>query len=70
MRTSTIRESDFIGTETYRLADGSAVSSRTFIIRSLTVGDRTVTDVRASIADGLFVTFARYVVGRNVDRKA
>jgi hypothetical protein len=51
MRTGSIKESDFIGTETYRLADGSAVSSRTFIIRSLTVGDRTVTDVRASIAE-------------------
>jgi predicted aspartyl protease len=50
-RTGTIKKSDFIGTETYRLADGSAVSSRTFIIRSLKVGDRTVTDVRASIAD-------------------
>jgi hypothetical protein len=51
MRTGSIKKSDFIGTETYRLADGSAVSSRTFIIRSLTVGDRTVTDVRASIAE-------------------
>jgi clan AA aspartic protease (TIGR02281 family) len=51
IRTGTVKKSDFIGTETYRLADGSAVSSRTFIIRSLKVGDRTVTDVRASIAD-------------------
>jgi clan AA aspartic protease (TIGR02281 family) len=51
IRTGTIKKSDFIGTETYSLADGSAVSSRTFIIRSLKVGDRTVTDVRASMAD-------------------
>jgi predicted aspartyl protease len=51
MRTGTIKKSDFIGTEKYRLADGSAVSSRTFIISSLTVGGRTVTDVRGSIAD-------------------
>jgi predicted aspartyl protease len=51
MRTGTIKKSDFIGTEKYRLADGSAVESGTFIIRSLKVGDRTVTDVRASIAD-------------------
>ena len=51
MRTGTITKSDFIGTEKYRLADGSAVSSGTFIIRSLKVGDRTVTNVRASIAD-------------------
>jgi predicted aspartyl protease len=51
MRTGTIKKSDFIGTEKYRLADGSAVESGTFIIRSLKVGDRTVTNVRASIAD-------------------
>jgi clan AA aspartic protease (TIGR02281 family) len=51
MRTGTIKKSDFIGTEKYSLADGSTVESRTFIIRSLKVGDRTVTDVRASIAD-------------------
>ena len=51
IRTGTIKKSDFIGTETYRLADGSAVSSGTFIIRSLKVGDQTVTNVRASIAD-------------------
>jgi clan AA aspartic protease (TIGR02281 family) len=51
MRTGAIKEGDFIGTEKYRLADGSTVSSRTFIVRSLKVGDRTVTDVRASVAD-------------------
>ena len=51
MRTGTIKRSDFIGTSKYRLADGSTVKSRTFIISSLKVGDRTVTDVRASIAD-------------------
>jgi clan AA aspartic protease (TIGR02281 family) len=51
IRTGTIKKSDFTGTETYSLADGSAVESGTFIIRSLRVGDRTVTDVRASIAD-------------------
>jgi hypothetical protein len=51
MRTGTIKKSDFIGTEKYSLADGSTVESGTFIIRSLKVGDRTVTDVRASIAE-------------------
>lgn len=50
MSTGTINESDFTGSANHRLADGSIVSSRTFIIRSLTVGDRTVTNVRASIA--------------------
>jgi hypothetical protein len=51
IRTGTIKRSDFIGTEKYRLADGSAVESGIFTIRSLKVGDRTVTNVRASIAD-------------------
>ena len=51
IRTGTIKKSDFIGTQTYYLADGSPVESKTFIVRSLKVGDRTVTDVRASIAD-------------------
>jgi clan AA aspartic protease (TIGR02281 family) len=51
MRTGTIKRTDFIGTEKFQLADGSTVSSRIFILRSLKIGDRTVTDVRASIAD-------------------
>jgi hypothetical protein len=51
IRTGTIKEADFIGTQRYVLADGSAVSSGTFTIRSLKVGDRIITDVRASIAD-------------------
>jgi hypothetical protein len=51
IRTGTIKQSDFIGTETHSFADGSTASSRTFMLRSLTVGDRRVTDVRASIAN-------------------
>jgi clan AA aspartic protease (TIGR02281 family) len=48
-RTGTISESDFIGEQTYRLADGSTVRSRTFRIRQLEVGGRTVTNVLGSI---------------------
>jgi predicted aspartyl protease len=51
IRTGTIEEADFIGTQKYVLADGSTVSSGTFKIRSLKVGDQTITNVRASIAD-------------------
>jgi predicted aspartyl protease len=51
MRTGTIKQTDFIGVEKSRLANGSIVSSRTFIIRSLKVGDRTVTNVRANITN-------------------
>ena len=34
--------SDFIGTKTYRLADGSTVPSTTFRVRSLTIGNSIV----------------------------
>jgi len=51
VRTGTLTENDFIGSQKYQLADGSAVESKTFIIHSLKVGDRTVTNVRASISD-------------------
>lgn len=51
MRTGTIRQSDFVGTRTYTLADGSTVPSPTLIIRTLKVGDREVQNVMASVAD-------------------
>jgi clan AA aspartic protease (TIGR02281 family) len=50
VRTKTLRESDFIGRQTYVLADGSKVPSQTFRIRSLKVGDRVIEDVTASVA--------------------
>ena len=50
MRTGTIRSEDFLGSQTYRLADGSTVPSETFRIRSLKVGDREIENVTASVA--------------------
>jgi clan AA aspartic protease (TIGR02281 family) len=50
IRTGTIRQSDFIGQQTYVLADGSKVPSDVFTIRSLKVGNHVVDNVRASIA--------------------
>jgi len=50
MRAKTIEESDFIGEQKYQLADGSVAPSMTFRIRSLKVGDKTLTDVIGSIA--------------------
>jgi clan AA aspartic protease (TIGR02281 family) len=49
-RTGTIADSDFIGSQTYKLADGSTVPSQRFLIRSLKVGDKTLENVTASIA--------------------
>jgi tetratricopeptide (TPR) repeat protein len=50
IRTGTIEQSDFIGTQTYILADGSESPSNTFVIRSLKVGDALVENVKGSIA--------------------
>jgi predicted aspartyl protease len=50
IRTGTIAKSDFIGTQTYTLADGSTVQSATFRIRSLTVGRKTVENVVGRVA--------------------
>jgi Flp pilus assembly protein TadD len=50
LRTGTITDGDFLGTEKYRMADGSTVPSQQFVIRSLKVGDRTLNDVTGSIA--------------------
>jgi hypothetical protein len=45
-----VRKEDFLGEQKYELADGSIVPSAVFSIRSLRVGNKTVEDVRASIA--------------------
>ena len=51
VRTGTIGDGDFRGEQTYVLADGSRVKSRTFILRELKVGNQTVHNVEASVAD-------------------
>jgi clan AA aspartic protease (TIGR02281 family) len=50
VRTGTLSSSDFIGSETYRLADGSTMPSTTFRIRSLRVGNKVVQNVVGSVA--------------------
>jgi hypothetical protein len=45
IRTGTLREGDFLGRQTYRLADGSRVPSVTFRIRVLRIGTREIRDV-------------------------
>lgn len=51
MRAGTIASSDFVGEQTYRLADGSTVKSKTFRIRQLQVGDRRVLNVLGTISN-------------------
>jgi predicted aspartyl protease len=50
MRTGTLTISDFLGTQNYRLADGSVVPSKVFRIRTLMVGDRVIENVTGSMA--------------------
>jgi len=50
IRTGTLQSSDFLGSETCRLADGSTVPSATFRIRTLRVGAKVVHDVTGSVA--------------------
>jgi hypothetical protein len=50
LRTGTITDTDFLGKQTYVLGDGSKVPSEQFVIRSLRVGDKTLENVRGSIA--------------------
>jgi clan AA aspartic protease (TIGR02281 family) len=50
VRTGTITDADFLGKQTYRLADGSTVPSQRFVIRSLKIGDKTLKNVVGSIS--------------------
>lgn len=60
----TIRDTDFIGEKTYMIADGTNVKSRTFRIRSLTVGDRIVENVIGSVAPKGVLLLGQSFLGR------
>ena len=49
-RTGTLTMDDFLGEQTYQLADGSTVPSQRFVIRSLNVGDKMLQNVTGSVA--------------------
>jgi clan AA aspartic protease (TIGR02281 family) len=48
-RAGALGRDDFIGTQTYQLADGSRVKSRRIVLREVTVGGQSVRNVVASI---------------------
>lgn len=52
-RAGTINENDFVGTETYRFADGSTAKSNVFNLKTLKIGDTEIKDVRASISNNV-----------------
>ncbi len=51
MRTGTFTESDFRVSKSYMFADGSVTQSRTFIIRSIKIGEKILHNVEASISN-------------------
>jgi len=50
MRTGTLKKTDFLGEQTYTLADGSSAPSQTFRIRSLKIGNRVLENVDGSVS--------------------
>ncbi len=50
IRTGTLTNDDFLGAQTYKLADGSTLPSEKFVIRSIKIGDRVVENVTGDVA--------------------
>jgi len=48
-RTGTVKDSDFIGTGTYTLADGSITSSARYVLHKMRAGNHVITDVVANV---------------------
>ena len=48
-RTGTMKDSDFVGTGTYTLADGSITSSARYVLHKMSVGNHVITDVVANV---------------------
>lgn len=51
LRTHTISEKDFLGTESYTIANGTQVRSERYVIRQMEIGGHVVEDVTASVGD-------------------
>ncbi len=53
IRTGTVSESDFIGTQTYQFANGSKAKSKVFMIHKIEIGNKSIENVKASISNSL-----------------
>ncbi len=53
IKTGTVKESDFIGTQSYSFADGSHATSKVFIIHEIKIGNKIITNVKASISNSI-----------------
>lgn len=53
IRTGTVTDKDFLGTETYKFADGSTAKSKVFLIKEIQLGNKKVSNVKASISNSV-----------------
>lgn len=53
VRTGTVSENDFIGEQTYKLADGTTLRSNVFLIHEMKIGNKSVSNVRASVGSSI-----------------
>ena len=53
MRTGTIKQTDFVGSQTYQFADGSTATSKVFNLHQIKIGNKVLTNVRASISESI-----------------
>jgi predicted aspartyl protease len=59
----TFKDSDIVGTETYKLANGSTVICSYFFLKELTLGDLTIKNVKAVILENVM---SDPILGQNV----
>jgi len=50
LRAGLLKESDFIGSQQYQFADGSVAKSRVFMLKSLKIGNKEISNIKASVA--------------------
>jgi aspartyl protease family protein len=53
IRTGTLTDADFLGTETFKFADGSTAKSKMFLLKEIQIGNQKVRNVKASIASSI-----------------
>ena len=53
IRTGTVTDKDFLGTQTYKFADGSTAKSKVFMIKEIQLGNKKVNNIKASISNSI-----------------
>jgi antitoxin component YwqK of YwqJK toxin-antitoxin module len=53
LKTGTIKDSDWLPGAYYRFADGSSAKSKRFVLKSIKIGDRLITNISCSISNSI-----------------